>query len=491
MSLLLDDPTLPDFVRPPIPADPSPDDRDAADEVPGDGAADDDGSTPPPGRPSRRERFGGAARRHPIRTAILAVLAVVLLVASVSYVQKLREPGDDTVVARSAEWLRDIHLGALVNLGEQIAYALHPPAEGGAPERAIAAPPEQPNDTRAPGIAHLPAPAPLTSPASPALPGEGQWQPVGPVFGDAAAVYTTQIRPDAVHTSYLELVAWMDPKVVRFQLHPGAEVPGGQWSTPSSVAAADQAALVAAFNGGFRMQDAQGGFYADGKGASTMVDGDATLAIDDQGVATVGQWGRDLHLGPHLVAARQNLALIVDGGKPVADLDENPGSKWGATVGNKVFVWRSGVGVTADGALVYVAGPSLSAKSLAETLTRAGAVRAMELDINHDWVSFNSYRTDGTKTSGTKLLPEMMRTGDRYLTTDSRDFVAVLLRDPSGGGSDATDAPPTTAPAPATTAAPPTTTRRSSGSASGSGSGSGGKSKTTTTTKAPKKTTGR
>lgn len=196
--------------------------------------------------------------------------------------------------------------------------------------------------------------------------------------------------------------------------------------------------------------------------------------------------GRDLHLDPHLVAARQNLALIVDGGKPVDDLDENPGAKWGATVGNKVFVWRSGVGVTADGALVYVAGPSLSAKSLAETLARAGAVRAMELDINHDWVSFNSYRTDGTKTTGTKLLPEMFRTGDRYLATDSRDFVAVLLRDPSGGGGpDTADAPPTTAPAPATTAAPPTTARR------GSGSGSGSKSKTTTTTKAPKRTTGR
>lgn len=476
MSLLLDDPTLPDFVRPPIPADPSPDDRDAADEAAGDG-----GSTPPPRRPSRRQRLAGSAHRHPIRTAILAVLAVVALVASVSWVQKLREPGDDTVVARSAEWLRDIHLGALVNLGEQIAYALHPPAEGGAPERAIAMPPEQPADTRAPGIAHLPAPAPLTSPASPALPGEGQWQPVGPVFGDVAAVYTTQIRPDAVHTSYLELVAWMDPKVVRFQLHPGAEVPGGQWSTPSSVAAADQAALVAAFNGGFRMQDAKGGFYADGKGASTMVDGHATLAIDDQGVATVGQWGRDLRLGPHLVAARQNLALIVDGGQPVADLDENPGAKWGATVGNKVFVWRSGVGVTADGALVYVAGPSLSAKSLAETLARAGAVRAMELDINHDWVTFNSYRTDGGTTSGTKLLPEMFRTGNRYLTTDSRDFVAVLLRDPSGGaGAGPASTPPSTAAVPTTTAAPPTTARRGSGSSSTAG----GKAKTTTTTTA-------
>ncbi len=386
------------------------------------------------------------------------MLAAVLAAAFVSYVQKLREPGNDTFTERSVEWLRDVHLGALVNLGEQASYALHPPAEGGAPDRAIDSPVTGPEAARAGHVDHLPAPAPLTSPADPAQPGEGQWQAVGPVIGGTAGLYTTQIRPDAVHTSFLELVAWMDPKVVRFQLHPGSEVPGGQWSTPSSVGAADQANLVAAFNGGFRMQDAQGGFYADGRGASSMRDGDATLAIDDQGVATVGQWGRDVQMGPHLAAARQNLALIVDGGQPVPDLDENPHDRWGATVGNKVFVWRSGVGVTADGALVYAAGPSLSAKSLAETLARAGAVRAMELDINHDWVSFNTYAADGGHVSGTKALPEMMKPGDRYLSTDSRDFVAVLLRDPATPPADGSGTGPTTTeaqPAPATAKAAP------------------------------------
>ena len=54
-------------------------------------------------------------------------------------------------------------------------------------------------------------------------------------------------------------------------------------------------------------------------------------------------------------------------------------------------MWRSGLGVTADGAVVYVAGPGLSALSLANLLVRAGAVRAMELDINTDWVDFFTY----------------------------------------------------------------------------------------------------
>jgi hypothetical protein len=366
--------------------------------------------------------------------SVVAIAIVSLAVGS--YVQKLREPGSDTLTERSAEWLRDNHLGTLVNWGEDLSYRLNPPVEGGQPPPiTVPAPDQTPATTSsAPptsvkGVDHLPAPAALSSPASDAVAGEGQWAPIGPSVAGTPALYMTQLRPDAVHTSYLDLVVWMDPKLLRFEQHPGVEVPGGTYAAPSSIPAAETAQLAAAFNGGFRMQDAQGGYYQDGVGASTLVAGAATLAISTDGTANVGEWGRDLSLAPTIASARQNLALIVDGGAPVAGLDDNAAGRWGATVGNKVFVWRSGIGVTADGALVYVGGPSLSAKTLAETLARAGAVRAMELDINHDWVTFNTYRaSSGGAVSGTKLLGDMARPADRYLTTDSRDFIAVLLR---------------------------------------------------------------
>jgi hypothetical protein len=93
---------------------------------------------------------------------------------------------------------------------------------------------------------------------------------------------------------------------------------------------------------------------------------------------------------------------------------------------------RSGIGVTADGALVYVAGPALTARSLAESLQRAGAVRAMTLDINPEWVTFNFYsHAPGrpAQVTGTKLYPEMQRPADRYLPPvwEARDFFEVLL----------------------------------------------------------------
>ena len=101
-------------------------------------------------------------------------------------------------------------------------------------------------------------------------------------------------------------------------------------------------------------------------------------------------------------------------------------------MGGGYVVPRSGVGITADGALVYVAGPALTARSLAESLQRAGAVRAMTLDINPEWVTFNFYSHAAgqpTDLTGTKLYPQMQRSADRYLppVLEARDFFEVLL----------------------------------------------------------------
>jgi hypothetical protein len=55
----------------------------------------------------------------------------------------------------------------------------------------------------------------------------------------------------------------------------------------------------------------------------------------------------------------------------------------------------------------------------------------MELDINTDWVSFNSYRPRPGSPLGVaphKLLPSMVRSPDRYLVPDERDFFAMRLR---------------------------------------------------------------
>ena len=109
---------------------------------------------------------------------------------------------------------------------------------------------------------------------------------------------------------------------------------------------------------------------------------------------------------------------------------EDDTTAFGATLGNNVYVWRSGVGVTADGALVYAGGPAMSIIALARTLQAAGAVRAMEMDINTDWVSAFTYQPNttvpGNPIEGVKLLSGMTHDGSQYLAPNvsSRDFFA-------------------------------------------------------------------
>jgi len=66
--------------------------------------------------------------------------------------------------------------------------------------------------------------------------------------------------------------------------------------------------------------------------------------------------------------------------------------------------------------------------SLAALLVAAGAVRAMELDINTTWVAMATYQATPAGPVGTKLLADMQRSPDRYLQGQSRDFFAVLSR---------------------------------------------------------------
>jgi hypothetical protein len=278
----------------------------------------------------------------------------------------------------------------------------------------------------------MPAPSDIAPLASPPLPGEGVWHPAGRLVHGVPAVYTTALRPDRLHTSLATGVAWMDPTLLRTVLFAGVQQPGGSWAEEAPVSVATRPSLVAAFNSGFRLSESRGGYYNQGRVVRGLVPGAASLVIDSTGRATVGEWGRDVRLGPEVASVRQNLALIVDAGSPVRGLDQNVRGLWGATLGNRLFVWRSGVGVTATGALVYAAGNGLSVASLARVLVAAGAIRAMELDINSEFTRFFTYaspdQAQPASVVGTKLVPDMRSSPNLYLEAETRDFFALLAR---------------------------------------------------------------
>ena len=346
-----------------------------------------------------------------------------------------------SVPSRFAEWLRDNGGGSVVNTVENWWYSHHPPPVGGRP--LAAALPLQPHVRPATTgahlevAAHLPTPAPLASFTRPSLPGEGTWKPVGRLVRGIPAVYETFLRPDAVHTSVVDGIAWMDTKLLSATLYSGSYIPGGgPYKYTAPIQAGPAHSLVAAFNAGFRMQDANGGYFTQGETVIPLRSGAASFVVYTNGSATVGAWGSDLTMTPQVVAVRQNLQLLVDNGKPVPGLNAYDTSAWGVTLGNQVYVSRSGLGVTRDGALVYVGGPFLNITDLANLLVRAGAVRAMELDINTDWVNFATFAPTtptglATPANGTDLLPlaDMAGPADRYFVSWwAHDFITMSAR---------------------------------------------------------------
>ena len=392
------------------------------------------GASTGPRHGPKRARRRRSLRRRRARAVVGLVVAGLLIWVAVSLGSALTNPMyGSSLPARGAEWVRANGGSAVVNWIENEWYRHHAPKVGGKPPPgAIKRPTAQSKAAAAPGVPQLPVPASIVPFAKPALPGEGQWSPVGRLVDGIPAVYETTLRPDAVHTSYVVGVAWMDTKLLRATLYSGNWIPGGgPYTHTAPVPPSAARTLVAAFNAGFLMSAADGGYYTDGKTVIPLRTGAASFVVYKNGSATVGAWGETVRMTPSVVSVRQNLDLLVQGGKPVPGLTATTTTRWGATLGNAVYVWRSGLGITRDGALVYVGGPGLNITDLANILVRAGCVRAMGLDINTTWVNLTTYKPstptgEASGANGTELLPQMAGTPARYFQSWwQRDFITM------------------------------------------------------------------
>lgn len=367
--------------------------------------------------------------RWVLRGMVVAVVGF-LAVTGGSIANALVTPGTDSTTARLAEWGRDHGLGGLITWLEQQQYRRHPPAVGGTPSGGI---PAASGAVRTPvghGGPGLPPPAPIAPfAAGPPLRGEGRWQTVVALHGHPA-VRVASLRPDAEHTSYIAAAMWLDPTFVKGVLQPGYHDPGGTWSAPTFLTPATRRTVVAAFNGGFRLNgDSHGGYYSQGRTVLPLVTGAASLVLRTNGTATVGTWNHEVRMTPDVASVRQNLVPLVDHGVVNPTCATGGPAEWGNTIGQAAYVDRSGFGVTATGAEVYVAGPALSVCTLGTLLHAAGVVRGMELDINPDWVS-GVYFHDlpGGTPHGYRLFPAEHVDPSHYFSPSSRDWYGWYAR---------------------------------------------------------------
>jgi hypothetical protein len=358
----------------------------------------------------------------------LLALALVALLSPVlySYADTMAQPSSLPLGVRSVEWLRVHHMNWLVDEVESVYYGWKAPKKGGPQLKVL------PKIGIAP-VAHRraarkPWPPPIKPVFAQHLPHEGIWERTSPLVGGRPPVLVTTLRSELAYPRIVAYVAWFDHTRTSLAFYPGRyEPPNAPVRGPMSVPYGQRWRLLATFNGGFTYIDGHNGSTIDGRTYEPLRDGLATLIGYRDGRVAIRTWIGGPNAGPDVAFARQSLPLIVRNGHLNPALNDS--SQWGFTLGNAVRVWRTGVGIDRRGNLIYAAANDQTVVTLARILQRAGAMQAMQFDINPEWPTLITYEHWHGLVPD-KIVPNVQQPATRYLVPDDRDFFAVYRRLP-------------------------------------------------------------
>ncbi len=358
-------------------------------------------------------------------------MVVVLLSPAVySYATTMMQPSSLPLWPRSVEWLRAHHGNWLVDEVEHYYYTWQAPDPGGPQLKTL---PTVGVDTAPAGTTSARhrasyAPPPVPPVFADPLPGEGVWRGTGPIVRGRPPVLVTTFRTEVAYPRIVAYVAWFDHTRTSVAWYPGRyEPPDAPIRGPMSIPYGERWRLYATFNGGFIYADGNNGSSIGGRQYEPLKAGLATMIAYRDGRVDVRTWHGGPVAGPQIAFARQSLPLIVDHGRLNPALNDS--SQWGFTLGNAVRVWRTGAGIDRHGNLIYAAADYQTVETLARILKRAGAVRAMQLDINPEWPTLITYTHHGSL-DPVRVVPNYQQPPTRYLVPDDRDFFAVYRRLP-------------------------------------------------------------
>jgi hypothetical protein len=385
------------------------------------------GSTGSSGEAARLDRR--RQRRRRVRLVVALTILVLLAPAAYSYTTTMMQPSSLPLWPRSVEWLRAHHGNWLVDEVEHYYYGWKAPDKGGPqltslPTVGLGAAPRAKPTARHRTV----APPPIKPVFAHPLPGEGVWRGTGPVVSGRPPVLLTTFRTEVDYPRIVAYVAWFDHTRTSMAFYPGRyEPPSAPVRGPMSVPYGQRWRLLATFNGGFIYRDGSNGSSINGRLYEPLKAGLATLIAYRDGRVDVNTWSGGPVAGSDVAFARQSLPLIIDHERLNPALNDS--SQWGYTLGNAVRVWRTGAGIDRHGNLIYVAADYQTVVTLAKILQRAGAVRAMQLDINPEWPTLITYSHRGGL-DPTRVVPNYQQPPTRYLVPDDRDFFAVYRRLP-------------------------------------------------------------
>ncbi len=338
-------------------------------------------------------------------------------------------PSSLPLSVRTVEWLRMHHFNWVVDEVEHVYYTWNAPKKGGPQLKTLPAVGVRTRRKTAKRQVHAkPWPLRIKPVFVHALPGEGVWETTGPALDGKPPVLVTTFRTELAYPQIVAYVAWFDHTRTALGYYPGRyEPPNATLRGPAEVPHDQRWRLLATFNSGFIYQDGLNGDALNGHVNEPLKQGLATLVAYKDGRVNIVGWNGGPTPGTTIAWARQSLPLIINHGRLSPKLNDS--TAWGYTLGNAVRVWRTGVGIDRHGDIIYAAANYQTVTTLARILRRAGAVRAMELDINPEWPTLITYRHHHGLIP-TKVVPNYQQPATRYLAPDDRDFFAVYRRIP-------------------------------------------------------------
>lgn len=223
-------------------------------------------------------------------------------------------------------------------------------------------------------------------------------------------------------------LARFDQGLIHLTLHAGSSDGGTTgWTYGDHISPREIHLLIAAVNGGFKLTYHDVGFMSGGHVAVALKAGLASIVTYTDGTTDIGAWRAGVpSSGKTVFSVLQNQRLLVDRGTAPASVSGCIITCWGETIGSRTTVARSALGITANGQLVWAAGEELLPSDLAGALISAGAVRAIELDINPDWVAGYLYVHHRGGPSPMPVIPGQLGIAGKLLEPYSRDFLAFV-----------------------------------------------------------------
>ncbi len=265
----------------------------------------------------------------------------------------------------------------------------------------------------------------------PKISGEGEWTPVSQIyFPNQVILAKSFIRPDLTRPYAIVYLVKMDMKKLGVGVQAGTYYPGGTHRVygPGVVPLdiKNSNSLLAVFNGGFQEKDGHYGMIVGNKTYVPLRKNMPTLLFHADGsFSLITYTGQEIP--KDVVALRQNGPFLIENDRVTSYVELGPDT-WGRTVTNSMYTWRSGLGITKDGNLIYAVGNSLLPGTLAKALIAAGAVNAIQLDINQPWVRYIIYQSIGNGKYNSAPLLTSMKGGKEYLTKYNKDFFYIYKK---------------------------------------------------------------